>query len=288
MGFSYHLRDSLACDLEPIGGYVYREIIKIINIMRFLSLFKSFNRKTIIILLLIINSSCEKCDNEISYITEIELSKWNTVSEAPDTSNLKVYLYRTKEDYLSDRNRIIPPFSNRLYQISDKSKTFYWVRIMQNSLNNIRSNVIYTDPSNGKSVFERNGNLGECDEYKTFHLQTDLSTTPTRLHLNIKNNGNAVNGAVVQLFYSRNDYDNNIKPLHSDSFSLQKYFLPNPGDFADTTGVDGTAYFNNLEPREYWFKVTMGKLNNSSTSLKTLKPLPDDPNVTTLLDVGIK
>lgn len=251
--------------------------------------YQSLLRNIIIILLLIINSSCEKkCDKNSSYTTEIVLSKWTSTYEAPDTSNLKIYLYRTKEDYLSDQNRIIPSFSNSLYHISDENKTFYWVCIKQDSLNNLRSKEIYTDPNKGKNVFEIHGNVGECNEYKTIHLQAHLSTTPTRLNLNIKNNGNAVNGAIVQLFYSKYDYDNDIKPLHSDSYSLQNYFIPNPGDFADTTGEDGTAYFNNLEPREYWFKVTMGKLNNSSTSIKTLKPLPDDPNVTTLLDVGIK
>ncbi|MCR6641716.1 MAG: hypothetical protein NVV82_22670 [Sporocytophaga sp.] len=256
--------------------------------MHFLSLFKSFNRKTIIIFILIINSSCKKCDKAISYITEIELNDWNYTNEAPDTSNLKVYLYRTKEDYLSDQNRIIPPFSNRFYQISDNNKTFYWVRIKKDFLNNLRGNEIYTDPNKCKSVFERHGNVGECDEYKTLHLQANLSTNPTRLHLNIKNNGNSVNGAVVQLFYTKDDYDKNIRPIYSSSFSLPYSFNPNNSDFADTTGEDGIAYFDKLEPREYWFRVTKGNLNNSSTTIKTLKPLPDDPNVTTLLDVGIK
>ncbi|GAL86829.1 hypothetical protein MYP_4059 [Sporocytophaga myxococcoides] len=255
--------------------------------MKSLFLLKSFNKNIIIILLLIINSSCEKCDKDISWTTEISLERWNFTPE-PDTTNLKVYLYKTKEDYLVDQNRIIPSFNRRSYQVNDKNKTFYWVRIKQDSLNNLRSNEICTDPDKCKSVYESHGNIGGCDEYSSLQLKTNLSNTPTRLQLNIKNNGNAVDGAIVQLFYTKDDYDSDTNPLYSNSFSWQTYFGLGASDFADTTGADGTAYFDNLEPREYWFKVTKGKLNNSSTTIKTLKPLPDDPNVTTLLDIGIK
>ncbi len=259
--------------------------------MRHLIPFKLSNRYIIIILLLLINTSCEKCNETISWRTEISSNSWSYANGGPDTVNFKVYLYRTEEDYISDQNRIIPPFNGDVYQVTDNSETFYWVRIKQDSLNNLRSNQICTDSNKCGMMLGGYGDLGGCDEYKIKHLKARLSTTPTRLQLNIKNNGIAVEGAIVQLFYTQDDYNKGTKPLYSitwNKYTERNYYGANDGIFADTTDKEGIAYFNNLEPRDYWFKVTKGNLNNSLTTIKTLKSLPDDPNITTLLDIGIK
>ncbi len=260
--------------------------------MKSLSLLKSLNKSIIIILLLIINSSCEKCDKNKHYETQVTSERWdNGPGGFPDTNNFKVYLYRTEGEYLSDQNRITPKFNGYAYQISDNAKTYYWVRINQDSLNNLRYNQICTDPSKCGNMNGGYGRPNDCDEYFYTRLTAELSTTPTKLQLNIKNNGNAVSGAIVQLFYTKDDFDKDIIPTYSSTwlkYTQRNYNFEYGSSFIDTTKNDGIAYFSNLEPREYLFKVTKGKLSNSSTTIKTLKPLPDDPNVTTVLDVGIK
>ena len=58
--------------------------------------------------------------------------------------------------------------------------------------------------------------------------------------------------------------------------------------FTMTTDEEGIAYFDNLEPRQYWFTVEKGELSNAATTITTGKALSENADITTSLTVGIK
>ena len=47
-------------------------------------------------------------------------------------------------------------------------------------------------------------------------------------------------------------------------------------------------FFDNLEPRNYWFRIIKDTLSNESTTVRTLRALPRDAEINTIMAVGIE
>jgi hypothetical protein len=102
-----------------------------------------------------------------------------------------------------------------------------------------------------------------------------VSTTPTKLRLQVLDGGTKVQGATVYLYASESNY------LSKDK---QKSFVT----LITTTDANGEIEYTGLEPRQYWFQVYKGSKNNDITTFKTAQALPDDANITNTIQVGIK
>ncbi len=58
--------------------------------------------------------------------------------------------------------------------------------------------------------------------------------------------------------------------------------------FLQTTDESGEVYFDNLEPRNYWFRITKDTLSNEGTVIRTREALPRNADITTQQEVSIK
>lgn len=76
----------------------------------------------------------------------------------------------------------------------------------------------------------------------------------TSLQVTVRDNiGNVVEGAEVQLFTSKEDYQQETNPVGEKAFTNEK----------------GQAKFVGIEPREYYLNVEKGDLNNYGAGIKT-------------------
>lgn len=225
----------------------------------------------------------------------------------PDSANMAtVKFYTSEQDYLLDQN-VYKTLTTGGYfkdvKFTEDSYSDYWFRVEKDTLNNDRFGP------NKTSQVGVNGHDNTCDgdgidnKYHNFLAECILSTTPVRLQLNIKHNGLPVQGATVKLYYSYQDYLNNVNPKDRPTHQVNGFNYVNEfwttfeGDntgaslsqdlFTKVTAIDGIAVFEQLEPRQYWIKVSNGTYTNSAGTIKTPNKLSNDPNVTTVLDIGI-
>ena len=131
-----------------------------------------------------------------------------------------------------------------------------------------------------------------------------LTNVPTRLQLSVSHQGEALEGAEVQLYFTEQAYEDSLAAQHdfkhlkptygyvssdpalrdpeaSFTYFVEEYFL-------QTTDKDGAVTFHNLEPRNYWFRITKDTLSNEGTIVRTREALPRDANVTTSMTVGVR
>lgn len=178
------------------------------------------------------------------------------------------------------------------YLLLDRSTSNvnYWFKITSGKFNSKRCKVI----NSAQYDSEYTSCPDRCERRETSVVT--LSLTPTRLQLNVFENGVAVSNAIVKVYLREEDYQKNQQnPVNY--FDYDKYVYPEAGNSKNSYGYDmltkttdtfGTVLFENFEPRLYWFRVEKGSKNNSSTRFSTMDSLPDDENVTTVLDIGIK
>ena len=69
----------------------------------------------------------------------------------------------------------------------------------------------------------------------------------------------------------------------------ERYFVnQNKERFLQTTNEAGEVYFDNLEPRNYWFRITKDTLSNEGTVVRTREALPRDADISNIMTVGIR
>jgi hypothetical protein len=247
----------------------------------------------------------EKGSNEtaISGVYAPKYTVYQSINEYlldPDYKAVKIdsatiRLFATEADYLLNENPVhefLSPayaFPQHDTIIYDVKETYYWVRANKGVLNNLRQ-----ASSVKKSILVRP--LPCCG----MDIDVVLSTTPTKLRVTVRDQGVVVQGAAVQLYFSESDYTNGITAQSNRSEVAPSYgsdyiSIANPtvGSldltkfFSALTDSNGEVYFDNLEPRQYWIKVTKGSKSNSSGTIKTTSALPDNPDITTDMTIGI-
>lgn len=206
-------------------------------------------------------------------------------------SGVDIKAYESESDFLSEKNVYKEGISDAegiLFLYFGETEKHFWIRAKKGKLNNLRYKEFYT------KEITNIGGFSCPDEHKCTtgtKSRIILSSTPTKLQLKVFNNGTPVNGAKVQMYLKESDYLNNIVPDTGD-YSWYKSLPDSKPEFYDVlekqTGVNGEVLFENFEPRRYWFRVTKDGKNNATTTFSTEEPLPDDPNITTVIDIGIK
>ncbi len=69
----------------------------------------------------------------------------------------------------------------------------------------------------------------------------------------------------------------------------ERYFVnQNKEYFLQTTDESGEVYFDNLEPRNYWFRITKDTLSNEGMVIRTREALPRNADITTQQEVSIE
>lgn len=210
-------------------------------------------------------------------------------------SDADIAVYKNESDFLANKNAYVKGKSDErgIFEIYfGQEERHFWLRVKKGNLNNYRYKRFYT-----KNMDQWSGGSGgrNCpDENKcttSVRPAIFLSTTPTRLQLKVFDNGKVVPGAKVQMYLNESDYNRNVIP-DSGEYKKYKTYLNKTPEFYDVlekqTDLKGEVMFENFEPRKYWFSVTKDGKSNASTTFNTNEPLPDDVNVTTVLDIGIK
>lgn len=124
-----------------------------------------------------------------------------------------------------------------------------------------------------------------------------LTVAPAALQINVLHNGQPVVDALVQLYFSQEAYEQEV-PAQADSEQVKStygYSKEYPESYIDDlsmfflahTTQQGEAYFPNLEPKRYWFKVTKNGMSNSSGTISIEQPLNNATYATRVITVGI-
>ena len=219
-------------------------------------------------------------------------------------SDVTITVYRTKEDYVSDRNRLIqgPTDEEGRFTFEYDSIGSLWFSAHKDTLSNVRGVSRYgQSPEHNEIViagWKSNG-------FQNYHrIYATLTNAPTRLQLSVSHQGQPVEGAKVQLYFTEQTYQDSLA-AQEDFERLQPtygYFVDDPSvsdekeyltyivqdNFLQTTDEAGEVFFDNLEPRNYWFRITKDMLSNEGTTIRTLRALPRDAEINTVMTVGIK
>ena len=222
------------------------------------------------------------------------IQDWQDYNSYIMFEGVSIKLFQTKIDYLLNQNTYFQGTTDekgRLY-IDDKSDLdTLWCRTTYDTLNNLRF---------GDIEFVLNDLKSRSDKTESTVISMRLSNTPTKLQINVTNNGIPVDSAVVQLYTSQDFMVNEMKPqenlllmtgnVYGRWEEVTEWFINDSLKpiFCQTTDKDGVAWFDNLEPRAYWFTVSKGPMNNSSGIVTTDGPLPDDPDLTTNMTINIQ
>lgn len=200
-----------------------------------------------------------------------------------------VRLFGSETDYLLNENPVHEFLTSNTQKdtiIYDFEETYYWVRVQKGALNNLRGARV-------QNRVKMDNTIPCCD----LGIRAAMSTTPTKLRITVLDQGVPVKGADVQLYFSESDYVNNL-PAQSNReeivFSYGTAFAAGwqPEDrlkkyFNELSDTKGEVYFYNLEPKQYWIRVTKGGKSNSAGVIKTFASLPDNADITTTLTIGI-
>ena len=215
--------------------------------------------------------------------------------------NEEVSIYKSEIDFWAGKNEIMKGLAdeNGEYYIQKNQPqpdyTPYWAKISYNGRNNYRRGEIQL--ANEYYKFE-------VDQTLTKYFRrcyASLETTPTKLQLRVFSNGMAVQGAKVYLYSSESQY------VKLDNSITTEYAIVNAIPYFESTGYDvldvgtkrtihfyvlsdkeGIVKFPELEPKQYWFRIEKDGKSNAATKIVTDGALPDDVNITTILDVAIQ
>jgi hypothetical protein len=192
--------------------------------------------------------------------------------------NAEVFIYPTFEDYTANKNAVAHGLTDTagIFTVAGRKDRSYWVRIVKDQFNNRRFDSVEYSPASP-------------------YLMAPLSTTPTKLQVDVRDDDGApVVGALVKLYFSEDEHKKNGDPYKNKNEI--KYYghckgepcVSREGTFEANTNHEGTAYFDNLEPKQYWIRVMKGKKSNERGVIKTSTTLPDDPEATTMVRIDIK
>lgn len=200
-------------------------------------------------------------------------------SHGGSEEGIEVFLYNGRASFinnqplatattvLDDFGAGIADFNIPFKDITNRDSVYF--RAKKGNLNSIRYN------STGKLKLS-----GLADPTKSEGVRTGtiiISSTPTKLRFQVFDAGQKVERASIDLYTTESAY------LYKGSNVVN---VLNIGD--GLTDVNGEVEFSRLEPRQYWFRITKGTKNNSATTFKTSTALPDDANITNVIQVGIQ
>lgn len=216
-------------------------------------------------------------------------------------SEATVRLYRTKEDYLLDQNVLVEGLTDMtgIFIYPYDTAGSLWFRTHKDTLSNLRE-VRAVGLVGGVEVNEV---VNERRESSTKHGwgYATLTNTPTKLRLLVYHNSQPIEGAQVQLYFTEQAYQDSLV-AQEDSIYLrptygyrrigasdsEKAFINRVKDnFLQITNEAGEVYFDNLEPRNYWFRIIKDTLSNEGNIIRTREALPRDAEVTTQMEVGV-
>ena len=215
-----------------------------------------------------------------------------------------IAIYKTKEDYLLNQNILTQGLTDQEGRFTFKydSVGSLWFSAHKDTLSNLRGVSRYGRwPEHNEIVFAEQGSTGFSNFHRVFATMTN---SPTRLQLSVSHQGQPVEGAKVQLYFTEQTYQDSLaaqedfdhlRPTHGyfvdeeGTTGEERYFVnQNKEHFLQTTDKEGVVTFDNLEPRNYWFRITKDTLSNENTTVRTLRALPRDADITTSMTVGIK
>lgn len=241
-------------------------------------------------------SSCDKNQEAPKeYPTIVHAYYYNSTERYSDAT---VSLYESEEDFLFGENPVAvgvtPEDIGQQFWHYDKESKPYWYRVELGELNNMREYLLTQE--SGDSYFEyryKTQRRENSPGYVTYEGETLLSRTPARLQITVVDNSlNPVENAAVQLYFSEDDFENDV-PAYLNEKELEiSYEISHlailPEVFSGVTDSEGVIVFDFLEPRHYWFKITRHEMTNNNTTFKTTEPLPDNWNVTNSMTVVIQ
>lgn len=205
---------------------------------------------------------------------EEEFSYFGTISEA------KVLFYSSEQDFLDKNNPVREMISDASGVVEfplNGPDPEYWVYVEKGDLNNKKYGTVES------GVYE------QTRSSTGYLYETILAKTPTKLQIQVLSVGKPVENATVQLYLSEDSYSNNITPETESEEMNHSYKDPEVEYFLQTTDENGVVYFDNLEPRQYWFRVLSedNEKGNAAGKIKLEEPLPDNEDITTSITVGI-
>ncbi|MDH5398529.1 MAG: hypothetical protein OEX02_10300 [Cyclobacteriaceae bacterium] len=217
-----------------------------------------------------------------------------------DSAYVKLYL--SESDYLSNQNVYkegITDSKGYLVFPDNTSIEDMWYRVTYRDWNNLR----FQD-TNGIGCCSRSrankGNwlISRDVIHEDRGINVRLSSTPTTLEITALESLSPADSVTVQLYLSEDDYKNKITPenvahklngAYGDWSNETDYALSNSlsREFKGSTDEYGKITLNNLEPRQYWFRLNKNGKTNAGGTITTNGPLPDNPDITTSITVEI-
>ena len=220
-------------------------------------------------------------------------------------AEVAVKVYRSREDYLVSRNPAFEGLTNDdgLFTFETDSIGPLWYSVYKDTLSNLRG----VTSINKNSGIQHNEIIIGMDDPRG-HTRSGsfatLTNTPTKLRLAVSHLGQPVEGAEVQLYFTQQAYLDSLaaqedfeqlRPTYgyptddpSTSDNIPSFINHVDENFLRTTNEAGEVLFDNLEPRNYWFRITKDTLSNQGTTVRTLRALPRDAEITTTMTVGIR
>lgn len=224
--------------------------------------------------------------------------------------NTQLYFYGSEIDYQLDQHVLFEGVTDEqgVFKAElDKPDTL-WVRAVNGKLTDTRFSRYHVDK---RSCERKVTNELYCNSiylYKPLaHLGNSVMTVLTppasKLQLTVYHNGEVVPNAEVTLYFSEEAYQTGMSAAYDidelkDTYGIftmeGSYGLSNythrclTESLIMTTDEEGIAYFDNLEPRQYWFTVEKDELSNATATITTGKALSESSDVTTSLTVGIE
>ena len=213
-----------------------------------------------------------------------------------------IAIYKTREDYLLNQNILTQGLTDQEGRFTFKydSVGSLWFSAYKDTLSNLRGISRYGRwPEHNEIVFAEQGSTGFSNFHKVFATMTNA---PTRLQLSVSHQGQPVEGATVQLYFTEQTYQDSLAAQEDFDHLRPTYGYPRAEasdpegsftyyaeeHFLQTTNEAGEVFFDNLEPRSYWFRITKDTLSNEGTTIRTLRALPRDAEVNTIMPVGIR
>jgi len=208
---------------------------------------------------------------------------------------VQLKFYTNEVDYLLDQHVFHTAYTDEKgwYKLTEGGYSdSLWCRAVKDTLNNSRFRDIRMKNDLGGTAT----NISDAES--VFAIR--MSSSPTKLQLNITHNGSPVDSARVQLYMSYEQLINDIRPqenLHQTTEYVYGNWDQQGNDYIinkftplylKISNFQGEVFFDNLEPRIYWFHIAKGTLSNTSGIIRTSDPLPDDENITTLLTINIQ
>ena len=210
-----------------------------------------------------------------------------------------VKIYRNKEDYVLDQHVLREGLTdeNGMFRFDHPTTDTLWFSTQRDTLSNQRE-VVQDTEGNEITI----GNPPSPGNHQS--VIATLTNTPTKLRLSVSHLGRPVAGAEVQLYFTEQTYQDSLA-AQEDFEHLRPtygYFVDDPSvsdekeyltyivqdNFLQTTDEAGEVYFDNLEPHNYWFRIIKDTLSNENTTVRTLRALPRDADITTDMKIGIK